>query len=170
MSERADIVSRMVKGIAPFATGLLGVFLLALPVRLFGGFVPMPIIPLAVVFFWTLHDPERLPSSAVFIIGLFQDALTGTPFGLWSSVYLSMKYIVLSQRSYFLGREPQVIWIGFMLTAGGAALLVWLVMSLMAGFTLPMLPLGIQLAATIFFYPVFGRLFRQIRQRIRVEV
>ncbi len=170
MVDRADKISQIVRGAAPFAMGVFGVFLLALPIRLFEGHVPMPIIPLAVVFFWTLYDPERLPVSYIFVIGLFQDALTGSPFGLWPSVYLSTQWVILSQRPYFLGRELQVIWLGFALAAAGATLLIWAVMSMIAGYSLPMASLALQLLATIFFYPVLSHLFRQIRRRVLVEV
>ncbi len=170
MVDRPDIVSRTAKGLAPFAMGIFGVFLLALPVRLFEGLVPMPIIPLAVIFFWTIYDPQRLPSSSVFFIGLFQDAMTGGPLGLWATVYLMVQYVVLSQRSYFLGRELQVVWLGFILAAIGAATVIWLVMSLMAGYSLPIVALTFQIIATIFFYPFMGQAFREIRHRVLMEV
>ncbi len=170
MNTRADSVIGLAKVLFPFLMGVAGVLLLALPVRLFGGAMPMPIIPLAVIFFWSLYDPLKLPASSVFVIGLFQDALTGGPFGLWSCVYLMVQYVVLSQRSYFLGREPQVVWLGFILVAVGAAISVWLVMSLLAGYLLPLWGLSYQIIATICFYPVMGQGFRKIRRRVMQEM
>lgn len=169
MVDRQDTVSRLAKGLAPFAMGVFGIFILVTPVRLFEGYIPMPIIPMAVVFFWTIYDPQRLPSSSVFLIGLLQDALTGSPLGLWSTIYLLLQFVVLSQRSYFLGREPQVVWLGFVFAAVGVASLCWLIMSLMAGYSLPVLSLSFQIIATIFFYPFLGHAFRKIRHRVLVE-
>ncbi len=170
MVDRPDTVSRMAKALAPFAMGLFGVFIVAMPVRFFDDLIPMPIIPLAVIFFWTLHDPGRLPSSSVFLIGLFQDCVTGTPIGLWSTVYLLVQFVVLSQRSYFLGRDFQVVWMGFGLAASGAAIVIWVIMSLMSGVQLPVVPLVFQLAATILFYPVLGQTFKGLRRRVLMEV
>ena len=59
--------------------GVFGVVILALPVRFFDGAVPTPIIPLVIVFFWSIYGPNYLPALSVFLIGLLQDLLTGGP-------------------------------------------------------------------------------------------
>jgi len=170
VSARTDMVSRYAVSLAPFAMGILGVFLLAVPFRFFSATIPTPIIPLAVIFFWMIYDPEKLPASSVFIIGLFQDFLTGGIVGLWSTIYLIVQFVVLTQRSYFLGRELQVVMLGFSVVAVGAAMMDWLVMSLMSGYFLPIMPIMIQISATVCFYPLLGAGFKTIRRRVLVEV
>ena len=169
MGYRAENLMRLMKAAAPTLLGLFGVIILALPVRFLEGLVPAPIIPLVVVFFWSIYGPDYMPPLSVFFIGLLQDLLTGGPLGLWPAVYLVTQFIVLSQRSYFLGREQKVVWIGFALAAAGASLILWLVMSLMAGVLLPITGLLVQMAATVMIYPLFGAAFGQLHRRVLVE-
>jgi rod shape-determining protein MreD len=169
MARRAEGISRITKAATPTLIGVLSVLLLALPLRLFEGFAPTPILPLAVVFFWTIYGPGFLPAVAVFLIGLLQDLLSGGPLGLWPAVYLITQQIVLSQRSYFLGREARVVWIGFAFAAAGAGLMLWLVMSLMARTFLPVGALVLQLATTVLVFPLFRAAFRRVHRRVLVE-
>lgn len=169
MGYRAENLIRLFKAAAPTLLGLAGVIILALPIRLFEGWAPTPLIPLVVVFFWSIYGPDYMPPFSVFCIGLLQDLLTGGPLGLWAVVYLVTQYIVLSQRPYFLGREQKVVWIGFALAAAGASVILWLVMSLMSGVLLPVRGLAAQMAATVLIYPAFGIVFRQLHRRVLVE-
>ena len=169
MGYRAENLLRLLKAAAPTLLGLMGVIVLALPIRLFEGFAPTPLIPLVVVFFWSVYGPDYLPPASVFVIGLLQDLLTGGPLGLWAVVYLVTQFVVLSQRSYFLGREQKVVWIGFAVVAVGASMILWLVMSLMSGALLPFFALTAQMAATVLIYPLFGMAFRQLHRRVLVE-
>ncbi len=170
MGYRAENLLRLLKAATPTFLGVFGVIILTLPIRLFEGTVPTPIIPLVVVFFWSVYGPDYLPSVGVFIIGLLQDLLTGGPLGLWAGVYLVAQFIVLSQRSYFLGREQKVVWIGFALAAAGASLILWLVMSLMSGVLLPLGGLILQMFATVMIYPLFAAAFGELHRRVLVEV
>lgn len=169
MSRRTEGLSRLAKAATPTLVGLFGVVLLALPVRLFAGLVPTPAIPLIAVYFWSIYGPGYLPSASVFAIGLLQDFLTGGPLGLWPAVYLFTQYVVLSQRSYFAGREMKVVWAGFGFAAAGAALMIWLVMSLMSGAALPVLGLAYQSAITVAAYPLFAAMFGRLHRRVIVE-
>lgn len=169
MGYRAETLFRLFKAAAPTLLGLLGVLILATPIRLFEGFAPTPILPLVIVFFWSVYGPDYLPPFSVFMIGLVQDLLTGGPLGLWPAVYLVTQYIVMSQRAYFLGREQKVVWLGFALASVGAGLILWLVMSLMSGVLLPVRYLLLQLAATVLIYPLFGIVFGELHRRVLVE-
>ncbi len=169
MGYRAENLLRLMRAITPTLLGVFGVILLAAPVRLFEGLAPTPIIPLVIVFFWTVYGPDLMPSVSVFLIGLLQDLLTGGPLGLWPAVYLATQFIVLSQRAYFLGREQKVVWIGFALASLGAGLILWLVMSLMSGALLPVGALALQLIATVLIYPVFAIVFGELHRRVLVE-
>ncbi|NNE40407.1 MAG: rod shape-determining protein MreD [Marinicaulis sp.] len=169
MGYRAENLLRLLKAATPTILGLIGVILLATPVRLAEGWLPTPIIPLLVVFFWSIYSPDYMPSVSVFIIGLLQDLLTGGPLGLWALVYLTTQYVVMSQRSYFLGREQRVVWLGFTMAAISASILLWLVMNLMSGAILPVRALIVQMIATVLIYPLFGMAFRQLHRRVLVE-
>lgn len=170
MADRADTITRLITGSTPFLIGLVGVVCLALPIRLAEGTIPMPILPLVMIYFWTVYEPEKLPSSLIFLLGLLQDALTGGPFGLWPMVYLVVQFVVLSQRSYFLGREMKVVWMGFAIVATGAGLLIWLVLCLISRGFLPLSGIMLQILVTICVYPLLGQGFRNIRRSVLQEV
>lgn len=170
MSRRAEGLSRLAKAATPTVLGLVGVLLLALPLRLAQGVVPTPVLPLVVVFFWSIYGPSYLPAGGIFVIGLLQDFLTGGPLGLWPAVYLIVQYIALSQRSYFAGRDQGVVWLGFAFAAAVAAIILWLVMSLMSGALLPVGGLFAQMVATVALYPVFAAGFSHLHSRVIVEV
>lgn len=170
MNKRAEGVARMLKASAPTLFGLFAVLLLASPLRLFYGIVPTPILPLVIVYFWTLYGPSYMPAPSVFAIGLLQDFLSGGPLGLWAGVYLVTQYIMLSQRSYFVGRELSVVWVGFAFAAAGAGLILWLVMSLMSGELLPVWGLVAQMFVTVVTYPLFSAAFSRLHRRVIVEM
>ncbi len=170
MGYRAENLLRLFKGAAPTMLGLFGVIILALPVRFAEGLIPAPIIPLVVVFFWSIYGPEYMPPLGVFLIGILQDLLTGGPLGLWPAVYLIAQFVVLSQRAYFMGREQKVVWVGFTVVALGVSVILWLVMSLMAGMMLPLGGLMFQMIATAWVYPLFGIVFGHLHRRVLVEV
>lgn len=169
MGYRAENLLRLLKAAAPAMLGVLGVLILAAPLRLFEGAVPTPVIPLVIVFFWSVYGPDYLPPFVVFIIGILQDLLVGGPIGLWAAVYLATQYIVMSQRSYFLGREQKVVWLGFAFAAAGAGIILWLVMCLMSGAVLPVAYPALQLLTTVLIYPLFGSLFGALHRRVLVE-
>ena len=170
MGYRAENLFRLLRAATPTVLGLFGVIMLALPVRLFEGFVPTPILPLVIIYFWSIYGSDYMPAPSVFIIGLLQDLLTGGPLGLWAGVYLLTQFIVLTQRSYFAGREQKVVWIGFGFALASACLIVWLVMSLMSGQVLPVGVLLAQMVATFFMYPVLSIVFNELHRRVLVEV
>src|SRR5262249_6990280 len=55
------------------------------------------------VYFWTLHRPNLMPSSAVFVLGLLQDLISGAPVGASAIVLLALRFAVLSQRRVLAG-------------------------------------------------------------------
>ena len=169
MGYRAENLLRLFKAASPTLLGLFGVILLVLPIRLFEGLAPTPIIPLIVVFFWSIYGPDYMPSVSAFFIGLLQDLLSGGPLGLWAGVYLITQYLVLTQRAYFVGREQKVVWLGFAFAAANACVILWLVMSLMSGVLLPVRALLAQMVATVLFFPVFSFAFGELHRRVLVE-
>ena len=160
MSSRAENLARVFRAAPPTLLGIFGAFLLASPLRLFEGHIATPLIPLVVIYFWSLYSPGHLPAASVFVIGLIQDLLSGGPLGLWPAVYLAVQYVAISQQSYFLGREVHVVWMGFAIAAASVSIILWLFMSLMSGALLPIGGLFLQMLTTIAVYPVFDAVRR----------
>jgi rod shape-determining protein MreD len=96
--------------------------------------------------------------------------LSGGPLGLWPAVYLAVQYVAISQQSYFLGREVQVVWMGFAIAAASVSIILWLFMSLMSGALLPIGGLALQMLTTIAVYPVFAVVFGSLHRRVVIEV
>ena len=165
MDRRGDGIQRLLKTAGPTLVGVFCVLLVSLPVRPFGGYAPMPVLPLIAVYFWTVQAPAQLPSPSVFLIGLLQDFLSGGPLGLWPAVYLCVQYVVLTQRAYFAGREIQVLWVGFAVTALMASIMIWLVTSLLNGRVLSIGPLLGIMFATVLVYPLMASVFGAAHRR-----
>jgi rod shape-determining protein MreD len=72
-----------------------------------------PILPLVSIYHWAIYRPNLLPVFAVFILGLLQDILVGTPIGLYTLVFLTVYGIVTSQRRFFTGKSFLFYWLGF---------------------------------------------------------
>lgn len=170
MSARAENLARVARAAMPTLLGVIGALMLASPLRLFQGSLPTPLIPLVVVYFWSLYSPGHLPAASIFAIGLIQDLLSGGPLGLWPAIYLAVQYIALSQQSYFLGREVHVVWMGFAVAAMIVSVILWLFMSLFSGALLPIGGLVLQMMTTIAVYPVFAIVFGSLHRRVVIEV
>jgi len=170
MSSRAETLTRLARSATPTILGLLGVLLLASPLRLLEGTIPTPVIPLVIVYFWSLYSPAHLPAGSVFAIGLLHDLLSGGPLGLWPAVYLAVQYVAVSQQSYFLGRELTVVWMGFAVAAVSVSIILWLFMSLLSSTLLPLGGLAFQMLTTIAVYPVFAIAFGNLHRRVIIEV
>ncbi|MGF1543860.1 MAG: rod shape-determining protein MreD [Parvularculaceae bacterium] len=158
-------VSGFATAAAPTVLGLFGVALLAAPLRPAEGWLPAPVLPLVVVYFWSIYGPRYLPPASVFAIGLTQDLVLGGPLGLWSGIYLVTQVAALSQRDYFRGREQKVVWLGFCVAAAFAASVFWLAMSLVSGAALPWPALAAQMLATIAVYPLVAAGFAELHAR-----
>lgn len=170
MSSRAENLARLARLAAPTMLGLFGVFLLASPLRLFEGTIATPIIPLVVVYFWSLHSPGHIPAASIFAIGLLQDLLSGGPLGLWPATYLAARYVAISQQAYFLGREAPVVWMGFAVATAFVSLIPWTFMSLISARLLPIGGLAAQMLTTIAVYPLFAVAFGNFHRRVVIEV
>lgn len=167
--DRAENFGRALRTMSPTLLGVFGVIVWAAPIRLFGGVLPTPLLPLLIVFYWAIYHPKALPALGVFLIGIFQDLLVGAPLGLWSSIYLCVSLIATSQQSYFHGRDQQVIWIGFAVAACLAGFMQWAAMSVVSGGPLPIGRLAIQIFATIALYPFLALVFSEFHRRVVYE-
>ena len=131
-----------VRGLTPFVLTLFLAMLTVVPLRI-PDFAPItPVLTVIAVYYWSIYRPDLLPMAAVFGVGLFQDALAGTPLGLTALVLLAVQYAVITQRRFFHSKTFLVEWWGFMLVAPVAAFVGWLLASLYFGTLVAPRPLG----------------------------
>lgn len=151
-----------VRGLLPFILTMALVMLSVVPLRI-PDFAPVtPSLTVIAVYYWSIHRPDLLPLAAVFGIGLFQDALSGTPLGMTSLVLILVQTIVVTQRRFFHGKSFLVEWCGFMLVAPVVALAGWLLASIYYTSLVAIEPLGFQLLLSLALYPCLALVFSRV--------
>ncbi|MHC8510112.1 MAG: rod shape-determining protein MreD [Rhodospirillales bacterium] len=156
MSPEWQRVDTAARSVAPAALTAALVFLNALPLTPPALTPVLPVLALAGVYHWAINRPELLPAWAVFLTGVLQDTLSGAPMGLYTLLFLGVYGGALSQRRFFAGKAFIVIWVGFALAAGLAALLAWLLSAMLHGRLLDPAPVLFQFLLTISVYPLIS--------------
>jgi len=140
----------------PFGLSLVLVLLSVVPLHIPGFARVMPLLPLMAVFHWAVYRPELMPVYAVFLLGILQDALAGTPIGINAVVFLAVYGVVLAQRRFFAAKSFAIVWLGFALIAAGAAAASWVLVS---SFNVTLVEAGAlvyQYLLTVGVYPVLA--------------
>lgn len=149
-------IEAVLKGLLPALTAVFCVFLGALPYGIPYLAVVMPWLGLMPIYYWSIHAPHYLPLWAAFLVGLWQDALTGGPLGLFALIFLLVRYFVGRQRHIFYKKAFLVGWWGFALVTAMAGLTGWGIASLYYGTALSATPFVVQSLLTIMVYPVIA--------------
>ena len=97
----------------PFILSLVLVILSVIPTYIPNYMAVAPVLPLVAIYHWAIYRPNLLPVFSIFILGLMQDFLMGTPVGLHVLVFLTVYGIVLSQRRFFAEKSFIFYWFGF---------------------------------------------------------
>lgn len=150
------------RGTLPLLTSLALVLVSVTSLRVPDLAVITPSLAIMAVYYWSIYRPDLLPASAVFLIGLVQDVLSGGPVGVMALVLLLVRGVVVSQRRVFFGSSFLLGYCGFAIMASGAACLSWLMVSAWFGKFLLPAPLAYQTLLTIALYPCFTWLFGQV--------
>lgn len=152
-----------IRSIIPFLTGIGAVFVTLVPVALPYSMAVTPVLPLGVVFFWTVNWPTLMPPIAVFTIGIIYDLLTGGPIGLWAVVFLVAQAFTVSERGFLYGKTFAINWIGFVPVIVTATAVGWFIASLGAFTPLPATPVVVQAAILLGLYPFFGWVLARVQ-------
>ncbi|MBM3275054.1 MAG: rod shape-determining protein MreD [Candidatus Sericytochromatia bacterium] len=137
----------------PLLATIVAVVLNVVPLRL-PDYAPLaPGFVLMAVFYWTVHRPDLMRPWAVFLIGVLDDMLSGTPLGVNSLVLLFVHWAIVAQHRVFRGKSFLLIWLGFALVALGAKMLLAAVAFLIGYGLLDPLVLLVQYFLTLALYP-----------------
>jgi len=150
-AQRMDMWARMS---LPVASLVLLSFLVAIPVGLPGFSNIRPELAVIGAFYWAIFRDDLVPVLALFLVGLFQDALTGAPIGLTSLMLLAAYGLAQSQRKAFLGRPFYILWTGFIMTMVPLGLAAWIVSCGLERALHPLQPVLGQVALTAALFPV----------------
>ena len=126
---RMDLLARQ---LTPSMLTLALVIINAVPLHVPGLSRIAPMLPLMAIYHWAIFRPRLLPAWVVFLIGLLQDILGGTPVGVNALVFLAVYGAVLSQKRFFMGKSFAILWLGFALIAAGAMAISWAAVSLLS--------------------------------------
>jgi len=142
------------KAIIPFFTILFLIIIMVLPynIPLIGDI--MPFLTLIGVYYWSVFKPELLPVSVVFILGLLQDILLGSPLGFMSLLLVVVQQLIFFQGRQFLERDFLFNWFVFVMLVIGFGTLSWAIASLYFRVFLDYWSIIGQILLTIAFYPV----------------
>ena len=143
-----------IRSLTPFVTTLLMVFISALPWQI-ASFAPItPAFTAISIYYWGVYQNLKLPYYSIFGLGMLLDLLTGIPLGLSALIYLLVKAILNSQRTFFMGKPFWIVWAGFAVVMLGVSLFGWVVSSLYFSAFVAPLPFVIQCVLTVLLYPV----------------
>ncbi|MEE8350976.1 MAG: rod shape-determining protein MreD [Rhodospirillales bacterium] len=153
---RMDLLARQ---LTPLMLTLVLVIINVVPLHIPGFSRVTPLLPLIAVYHWAIFRPRLLPAYAVFLIGLLHDALSGLPIGVSAFVFLIVYGVVLSQKSFFIGKSFAILWLGFSLMAAVALVLSWLAVSILNVALIGPETVFFQYLMTLGFFPVIAWLF-----------
>ncbi len=154
--QRLDFLSRLC---LPVGLTLVLVLLSVTPLHAPGFTAISPMLVLASLHYWAIYRPQVMPIYLVFVIGLFEDILTGGPSGLNALIYLVSYGLVAGQRRFLLARSFGIVWWGFMILAAAVEGFRWIVISALGGLVVDPMPGLFSYFASVAIYPVLTLLF-----------
>ena len=157
-------IDRILRMLLPGFTVFMAVLLTVLPLGLPDLPVVMPFFTLMAIYYWTVARPDLLAAPLMFLIGMLQDGLAGTPLGLSAIVFLTAHYFVITQRRLLAGQSFALNWFGFSVLAVMAGGLAWAIACVFYLRLVPVTPSAIQTVLTIVLYPPLAWTFAQIHR------
>jgi rod shape-determining protein MreD len=145
----------------PIAACILGMLVVAMPIRIAGLRLPEPIFAMVPAFAWGVIRPSIMPALLLLVLGLLVDLLTGGPVGLWALCLLIAYGSVFVSRPMMAGQSRLMMWIWYIAVSGlafGAAYLLTMLDSLS---TPNIFAVGWQFLATAVLYPFAHKLIEQ---------
>ena len=138
-----------------------------MPLGVWFGVVPVPSLALAVVFFWAVYDSDALPLSLLFVLGVINDFLSGSPLGLWGLLFILLHIYMVQQERIFATMRFLMQWVSFGLVSFLAYAFIYLLFVGWQGLALPFSVIFVSYGFTFLFFPLvfffLNRLVRVVR-------
>lgn len=162
---------RVIATSLPVMLSVFAVIFVNVPVSLTG--LPSPLLALTAVYFWSLMRPDLMPPTAVLIVGLLEDLLSGGAPGLWAAGFLAAYTLADSQRESLAGLSGIGAVIGFAVAMFATAFVTYVLAAVVYSRLPPVGPLLVSAVVTIVFYPLvawfYGWLLRRVVGPMRGE-
>ena len=133
----------------------------------------LPLLPVLVVFQFSLATPERLPGPLLLAMGVLLDLLLGgpgAPVGVSGLGFVLIRAAVMSNRRYLVGVPFLFQWVGFCLLCWTFVVLVWALTSLWTWLLIDPMAAMMQYAVVIVLYPLLAPLLARVRPRDPLNV
>jgi rod shape-determining protein MreD len=140
----------------PLVTTVLLLLAGAAPLELPGQAQLQVAAALCCVYFWSVFRPASMPPLVVFVIGLLGDLLDFAPVGVGVLSLLILHGLALRWRRGLERQGFVLTWLVFIGLSTGAAILQWLLLSLLAFRLMPPGPLAFQTLLSVGLYPLLA--------------
>ena len=150
----------------PTLTILLATVLIAVPWGLpaWGQYI-LPFVSIMIIYYWTMRQPEYMPSIVVFLAGASSDVLTGSPLGYWALLFLIAHSMAYLFRHLMVGKPDRLrMWQGLVAASLVTAGLSWGAGSLYTMRILDWWPMAIAASLSIVGFPILVILLAAIRR------
>ena len=121
------------------------------------------------IFYYSLKKKESLGYGLIFIAGLFNDVVTGTPIGISSLNYLFLCGAAAYLRNITLRPNIMKDWIFFLFTILFINSITYLILTFIFSYEIDSLDQTINIVFTFMLYLVFVNLFRFIDKIILTD-
>ena len=162
-------LDRLARNLVPFALCAILVIFSSLPFHIPGYGQVAANFTLMSVFYWAVFRPQLMPLAAVFVVGVFQDIVVGTPLGTNALVLVLVHTLVTQQGRVFRGKSFFVLWWGFGMVALGAGALGWAVITALSLAAIDPTPGFFQFSLTAALFPFPAWLFARTDQAVMRE-
>jgi rod shape-determining protein MreD len=127
----------------------------------------LPLLTMAVIFYWTINRRDQMPTPLVFLFGLFTDLATAGPLGYWALNFLIAVTIAhYGIDRYADGRGWLTTLSFFAIAVSAVSAAGWLLSSLFFLRTMPARPLLQGGLIAIAAYPVISYLLTPINHLV----
>ena len=135
-----------------------------LPGRLTFAHIIFPLLTLTSVYYWSVFRPQLMPYAALFLLGILQDILWGTPLGMSSCIFVIIRGWTVQSISSALTHTYTFmrVWQRFALLLAGISLWQWTILSLWHNEMQPWWLTCVQWLLTVLVYPVCHNLYTRI--------
>ena len=153
LGRRLDIASRHAMPV--FGT-LIIMLLTQAPFRLASQAALLPAVTVIAVWFWSLARPASMPPPAVFMLGVLLDLMGYLPLGVGVLILLAVQGAALRLARPLAPRGFLLGWFVFVWIATGAAMLTWVLVSLLTFRLIAAGPAMFQTVLTVALFPALS--------------
>jgi rod shape-determining protein MreD len=150
----------------PACSTAIALMLSAAPLGLPGQPELQGAVALASVYFWSLFRPASMPPPVVFLLGLFVDLLDYAPPGISVLTLLIVHGLALRWRRMLVRQGFLLVWLSFVGIAAGAAVLQWVLNSVLVFRLLTPGPGAFQAVLAAGLYPALAVLLTRAHQTL----